>query len=295
MTRYADLVAEELDLGARTFISVDVEDYYHEVPGGEEAFARGGLPSNLDRNVDLLLDLFAERNVTATFFVLSCTVPRLRPQLQRIVDEGHEIASHGHMHERATWVKRNEFREDIRRGKAMLEDFVGREVRGFRAPYFAITDETLWALDEIRAAGFVYDSSVCPVKNFAYGVPNAPERPHLLRNGLIEIPLPQTKLLGYRFMVGGGFYLRAYPFWLTRLLLRLRDRSLPRVFYIHTWEWEDSRLNLWDLGVSLPGLRWKPARMKLITTYNRRVALKRFDRLLSQWPPGVSIGSALTA
>lgn len=294
MSAYRDLVAEELELGPQTFVSVDVEDYYHEVPGGEEAFAQGGLPSNLGRNVECLLDLFAEREVSATFFVLSCTAERLRPQLERIAAEGHEIASHGHMHQRATWVKRETFREDIRRGKAMLEDVVGREVRGYRAPYFAITEDTLWALDEIRDAGFAYDSSVCPVKNFAYGVPSAPERPHLLTNGLIEIPLPQTKLLGFRFMVGGGFYLRVYPFWLTRLLLRLRDRSLPRVFYIHTWEWEDRRLNLWDLGVSLPGLRWKPTRMKWITTYNRRVALERFDRLLSQWPEGVSIGSALT-
>jgi hypothetical protein len=181
----------------------------------------------------------------------------------------------------------------VRRAKATLEDLIGEEVRGYRAPYFAVTEKSLWALDEIREAGFVYDSSVCPVKNFAYGIPNAPERPHRLRNGLIEIPLPQTKLLGYRFMVGGGFYLRAYPFWLTRLLLRLRDRSLPRVFYIHTWEWEDRGLNLWDLGVDLPGLRWKPRVMKWITTYNRPIALERFDRLLSLWRPGISIRSAL--
>jgi hypothetical protein len=168
-------------------------------------------------------------------------------------------------------------------------------VRGYRAPYFAVTENSLWALEEIREAGFVYDSSVCPVKNFAYGIPSAPERPHRLKTGLIEIPLPQTKLLGYRFMVGGGFYLRAYPFWLTRFLLRRRDSSLPRVFYIHTWEWEDRRLNLWDLGVDLPGLQWKPRLMKWITTYNRRVALERFDRLLSTWRPGISIGSALPA
>ena len=115
-----------------------------------------------------------------------------------------------------------------------------------------MTEESLWTLDEIREAGFDYDSSVCPVKNFAYGVPDAPECPHLLHNGLLEIPLTQTKLFGYRFMVGGGFYLRVYPFWLTRLLLRRRDRSLPRVFYFHTWEYEDRRLNLWDLGVDLP-------------------------------------------
>jgi polysaccharide deacetylase family protein (PEP-CTERM system associated) len=292
---YVDLVAEELDIGSPTLVSVDVEDYYHEIAGGEEAFVRAGLPSNLARNTDKLLDVFTERGVKATFFVLSCVVPRLRPQLQRIVDEGHEVASHGHAHVRATWMKPEEFREDVRRAKATLEDLTGQEVRGYRAPFFAVTEESLWVLDEIRAAGFVYDSSVCPVKNFAYGIPSAPERPHLLKNGLIEIPLPQTKLLGYRFMVGGGFYLRAYPFWLTRLLLRLRDSSLPRVFYIHPWEWEDRRLNLWDLGVDLPGLQWKPRLMKWITTYHRRVALERFDRLLSLWRPGISIGSALPA
>ena len=62
MTAYRDLVAEELDLGPQTFVSVDVEDYYHEVPGGEEAFARGGLPSNLGRNVECLLDLIGVRD-----------------------------------------------------------------------------------------------------------------------------------------------------------------------------------------------------------------------------------------
>ena len=290
---YAELVGEELDLAAQTLVSVDVEDYYHEVAGGEEAFLGDGLPSNLARNTERLLDLFAERGVRATFFVLACAAPRVRSQLERMIDEGHEVASHGHRHVRATWVEREDFREDLRSGKALLEDLLGHEVRGFRAPYFAVTEENLWALDEIRDAGFVYDSSVCPVKNFAYGVPAAPERPHRLTNGLIEIPLSQKKLLGYRFMVGGGFYLRAYPLWLTRSLLRLRDTSLPRVLYIHTWELDDRRLNLWDLGVDLPGLQWKPRKMKWITTYNRRATLTRFDRLLSLWGPGAPIGSVV--
>jgi polysaccharide deacetylase family protein (PEP-CTERM system associated) len=290
---YADLVEEELDLGSTTLVSVDVEDYYHEVPGGEEVFLRDGLPSNLARNTDRLLDLFAERDVHATFFVLACVGPRLVHQLDRMVDEGHEVACHGHAHGRATWMKPQEFREDIRRAKATLEDLVGHEVRGYRAPYFAVTERSLWAVEEIREAGFVYDSSVCPVKNFAYGIPDAPERPHRLRNGLIEVPLPQTKLLGYRFMVGGGFYLRAYPFWLTQFLLSRRDRSLPRVFYLHTWELDDKRMNLWDLGVDLPGLQWKPRVMKWITTYNRRAAAARFDKLLSLWRPGVPIESVV--
>lgn len=280
---YRDLVAEELDLGARTYVTVDVEDYYHEVQGGEEAFHERSLPSNVARNVDRLLDVFAGQHVTATFFVLGTVADRIRPQLQRMVDEGHEVGSHGFAHGRLTWLERPTAREDIRRAKATLEDIVGREVRGYRAPYFSVTEQTLWALDEIRAAGHVYDSSVCPVRNFAYGIPDAPERPHRLVNGLVEYPLPQTLLFGRRLMVGGGFYLRAYPFALTQWLLRRRDATLPRVFYIHPWEIDDRRLNLWDLGVDLEGLRWRRRTMKWITTVNRDRMLPRFERLLSAW------------
>lgn len=290
---YRELVAEELDLGPQTYVSIDVEDYYHEVSGGEDVFQRRGLPSNLARNLDRLLDLFGERGVHATFFVLGCAAPRLTTQLDRIIDEGHELACHGQAHVRATWMHPVQFRDDLRRGKAVLEDLTGQEVRGYRAPYFAVTEDTLWALDEIREAGFDYDSSVCPVKNFAYGIPDAPERPHLLTNGLLEIPLPQTKLLGYRFMVAGGFYLRVYPWWVTKALLRLRDRSLPRVFYLHTWELDSKELNLWDLGVDLPGLQWKPRVMKWITTHNRRVALKRYDKLVQKYKPGLPLASAV--
>ncbi len=292
---YADLVAEELDLGPKTMVSVDVEDYYHEVPGGEDLFAEGRLPSNMATNVEMLLDMFARQDVTATFFVLGCTAERLRPQLQRMLAEGHEVASHGHMHLRATQIPRETFREDARRSKETLEDVTGREIRGFRAPFFAIVEQNLWVLDEIAELGFAYDSSVSPVTNFAYGVRDAPERPHRLVNGLVELPLPRASILGRQMVVGGGFYLRAYPFWLTQRMLHRRDPSLPRMFYIHPWEGDDRRLNLWDLDAGLAGLRWRPRLMKFITTYNRGVAIERFERLLELWRPGISIERALAA
>jgi peptidoglycan-N-acetylglucosamine deacetylase len=293
-TVYSELVRSVLEIGGEQFVSVDVEDYFHEVPGGEAAFAAGGLPSNLPRNLELLLDLFAEAKTTATFFVLACAAHRIRPQLRRMAAEGHEIASHGFGHLRATWLSSAQFRDDLDRGKETIEEIAGEPVIGFRAPFFAITEENLWALDEIRDAGFDYDSSVCPVRNFAYGVPTAPERPHLLRNGLVEVPMSQVKVFGYRFMVSGGFYLRLYPFWLTRVLLRLRDGGLPRVLYIHPWEWDDRRLNAWDVGIDDPALRWHPHLMRWITTHNRRVSLKRFARLLALGPPGKPLRSALS-
>lgn len=287
---YLDLVREELDVGAVSFVSVDVEDYFHEVPGGERVFEERRLPSNLARNVESLLELFDAHGVKATFFVLGCAAHRIGQQLERIAAEGHEIASHGFGHERATWITREEFGEDLRRGKAAIEDLTGREVRGYRAPFFAVTDANLWALEEIRDAGFAYDSSVCPVKNFAYGIPTAPERPHTLANGLLEIPMSQVRMLGYRFMVSGGFYLRAYPWPLTRFLLARRRDELPFVLYIHPWEWDEPQLNVWDLGIDHPALEWRPRLMKWITTYNRKAALDRFGRLIELGPPARLMG-----
>jgi len=290
---YRDLIAETLDMPPATFVSVDVEDYFHEVPGGEAEYERRGLTSNLPDNVARLLDLFAEKGVKATFFVLACAAHRLRPAIARMLSEGHEVASHGFGHLRATWTEPAVYREDLVRAKAVLEDIAGRPVIGFRAPFFAVTESNLWALDVIREAGYAYDSSVCPVKNFAYGIPDAPERPHRLKNGLIELPLSQTRLLGYRFMVSGGFYLRAYPFWLTRLLFGLRAKTLPRILYIHPWENDPPRLNPWDCGIDHPALNWKPRLMKLIVTYNRRQAFPRFSALLDALPGGQSLASGL--
>ncbi len=279
---YAALVDHELDTPRGPYITVDVEDYFHDIPGGEGIFAQEGLTSNLQAALEQLLDLFAEHGTLATFFVLACAAHRIRPQLERINGEGHEIASHGFGHIPATWISREEFREDLTRAKGTIEDIGGTRVSGYRAPRFSVTEQNLWALDEIRATGHLYDSSVCPVKNFAYGIPTAPERPHLLTNGLTEIPLSRVRMLGYRFMVSGGFYLRAYPFWFTRFLLSRRERSLPLVHYIHPWEWEDRKLNAWQVGVDHPALEWKPRRMRFINTYNRRAALDRFSRLLGE-------------
>jgi peptidoglycan/xylan/chitin deacetylase (PgdA/CDA1 family) len=130
---YTDLVEEELEIGAATFVSVDVEDYFHEVPGGEQVFTVRSLPSNLARNLERLLDLFEQTGARATFFVLSCAAHRIGPQLERIAAAGHEIASHGFGHRRATWMKPAEFRDDLRRGRAAIEDLTGQPVIGFRA------------------------------------------------------------------------------------------------------------------------------------------------------------------
>jgi len=281
---YSDLIAETIPTQIEAFLSVDVEDYYHYVPDGEALYERYSLSSNLDANVNRLLELFAERDLKATFFVLSSVASRIAPVILRAVKEGHEIASHGHAHQRITDQNPKEFLDDVRRSKGILEDLIGQRVIGYRAPAFSITDKTLWALDVLAGEGFHYDSSVCPSANFAYGISGAPQRPHRLRNGLVEIPLSVTRFLGYRFVVSGGFYLRAYPFWFLRFLLALRDSSLPLVLYIHPWEWEEPHLNLWDMGITDDHLKERRRLMKWIVSYNRRGAFTKFRRLLETVP-----------
>ena len=291
---YQSLIAEELPRPSRTYLSIDVEDYYHYVPNGEDLRERHGLPSNLQKNLNVLLDEFAQRKAKATFFMLGCAAKNLHPEICRIVTEGHELASHGHSHSAIFNQNRDQFREDIRRSKRTLEDIAGAEVIGYRAPFFSITERTLWALDELAAEGFLYDSSVCPVRNFAYGIIDAPEQPHRLGNGMVELPMSITRLLRCRFMVSGGFYLRAYPKWFYSMLLGLRSPKLPVVLYLHPWEWDDKRLNLWDMGIEHPHLHERAWLMKRIFTFNRHKAWDRYRSLLSRFPSLEPLREVLT-
>lgn len=281
---YQSLIAEELPRPSRTYLSIDVEDYYHYVPDGEALRAKYDLPSNLRRNLNRLLDEFAQRGARATFFMLGCVAADLREEIARIVTEGHELASHGNSHAAILNQNQTQFRDDIIRSKQTLEDISGVKIIGYRAPIFSITEQTLWAFDELHSQGFLYDSSVCPVKNFAYGIIDAPEQPHRLTNGMVEVPLSITRMLGYRFMVAGGFYLRAYPTWFYNMLLGIRSPELPTVLYLHPWEWEDKKLNLWDLGVDHPYLKERAWLMKRIVTWNRHKAWERYRSLLSRFP-----------
>jgi polysaccharide deacetylase family protein (PEP-CTERM system associated) len=286
---YRDLIDRELDLPPVTFLSVDVEDYYHYVPGGEDQYAARGLPSNLERNLDALMALFAERGGRATFFILSSVAPRIAPQIRRMVAEGHEVASHGSSHQQITRQEPPAFRADLAKSKDVLEQIAGVAVESFRAPIFSVTDRTLWALDVMGELGIRFDSSVAPVKNFAYGIPEAPHRPHRLKNGIVEVPMSALAWGPLKLMLGGGFYLRLYPLWLHRLLFAARDPSLGRVLYLHPWELDGAEYNAWDRGMEHAFLNERRLLMKAIQTYNRRDVLKKFDALIPRDAPTIAI------
>lgn len=226
--------------GVVNALTVDVEDYFqvsalapHFSPDGWD-----GVPCRVESNVDRLLTLFAHHDARATFFTLGWVAERYPQLVRRIAAAGHEVASHGHGHQRASDQTPGAFLADIRLAKAILEDITGQPVAGYRAPSFSIDRSNPWAHDCIAEAGYRYSSSVYPVKHDHYGIPDAPRFPYRLANGLLEIPITTARLAGRNFPAGGGGYFRFLPYGLSRWQIERVNRvdRQPAIFYFHPWE-----------------------------------------------------------
>lgn len=221
-------------------LTVDVEDYY-QVSAMAPYIRRSAwdsMPSRVEANVARLLDMFDELEAKATFFTLGCVAERHPGLARRIVERGHELASHGYAHERASAQTPEEFGEDIRRAKRLLEDQSGVEVRGYRAPSFSIGHGNLWAFDVIREQGYAYSSSVYPVRHDHYGMPDAPRFSYQPVPGLTEIPVSTVRMGKRNLPAGGGGYFRLLPYSLTRRAIRHIHQHDGRssLFYMHPWE-----------------------------------------------------------
>lgn len=224
------------------FLTIDVEEWFHilddpAVPGFD---AWTGLESRLPRNMELLLSLLDEHKIKATMFWLGWVVEKYPALVRGCADAGHEIASHGYKHILAYEAGREKFGMDIRHGKKLLEDVIGQEVVGFRAAGFGTTAGTPWLFDEIRAAGFIYDSSVFPARRGHGGIVDFRLEPHQIdttTGSLLEIPQSIVEICGQRVSVFGGGYLRLAPLFLIKWGMdRLKKVGRPAVIYVHPRE-----------------------------------------------------------
>jgi polysaccharide deacetylase family protein (PEP-CTERM system associated) len=224
-------------------MTVDVEDYF-QVSAFERFVSRdqwATLESRVCRNTDRLLEMFEEKDVKATFFVLGWVAERFGALVKRIAAAGHEVASHGYAHRLIYHQTPAEFREDVRRAKALLEDLSGQVVSGFRAPSYSVTAQTLWAIDVLIEEGHTYDASVFPIHHDRYGIPWSPRYPYVITGGhgtLVEMPGSTVRFAGLNFPVGGGGYFRLLPYaWTRRGIARInRIEERPAIFYLHPWE-----------------------------------------------------------
>lgn len=221
-------------------LTVDVEDYF-QVSALAPHIARADwerMPCRVERNIDCILALLAETGSQATFFTLGWIAERYPQLVRRIAAAGHEVASHGYGHHRATEQSRQDFLQDIRKAKALLEDLAGAEVKGYRAPSFSVGAANPWAFDAIAESGYSYSSSVYPIRHDHYGMPQAPRFPYRVCGSLLEIPVATARVSNANLPAGGGGYFRLLPYALSRSLIRRineRDRQAA-VFYFHPWE-----------------------------------------------------------
>lgn len=223
--------------------SVDVEDWY-QVSDFEDVVAFDSwshYESRVVRNTERVLELCAERGVRGTFFILSWNAERYPELVRRIAEGGHEIASHGYRHRLIYEQSPAEFRDDIMRSKKILEDLTGEPVWGYRAPSFSLTAKSLWALDILLECGMRYDSSIFPVSDRLYGIPNAQRFPFVIRaegdRQLVEFPMSTARAAGRNWPLGGGAYLRVFPYAYMRWgIRRVNGEGHPACVYMHPWE-----------------------------------------------------------
>jgi polysaccharide deacetylase family protein (PEP-CTERM system associated) len=221
-------------------LTIDVEDYFQVSAFAAHIPRRDWdtLPCRVEQNIERILALLAQADVRATFFTLGWIAERYPELIRHIVDAGHELASHGFAHHRATDQKRAEFLADIRLAKAVLEDISGHEVQGYRAPSFSVGRQNYWACQCIAEAGYRYSSSVYPIQHDHYGMPDGPRFAHEMTPGLLEVPIATVRMFRANWPAGGGGYFRLLPYRVSRWSIRrinAVDRQ-PAMFYFHPWE-----------------------------------------------------------
>jgi len=235
-------------------MTVDVEDYF-QVSAFEAHVGRERWHDHecrVAQNMDRILALFATYGICGTFFVLGWIAERYPQVVRRIVEGGHELASHGWAHVRVTQQRPDEFREDVTRTRGLLEDVGGTRVRGYRAASYSIGARNLWALDVLQECGYEYSSSIYPIRHDLYGMPEAPRFAFRHNgSGILEIPVTTVVVAGVRLPCGGGGYFRLFPYPFSRWALRRVNRTDGQsgMFYFHPWEIDPEQPRMHGIGL----------------------------------------------
>ncbi len=255
-------------------LTIDFEDWYQglEIPHTEWADYEDRIAPVGRR----LLELLASMGARATFFVLGYVAERHPEIVREIADAGHEIGTHGYSHSFIYRQTPELFRTELSRSIRALQDVTGRQVLGHRAPFFSITEQSLWALEILGELGIRYDSSIFPVLNYRYGIEDAPRWPYQLEAGahkLMEFPISTWRLWGRNLPVAGGAYFRIYPYSFTRRAFRsINSQGNPVAFYLHPWEIDPSQPR-----IALP------RRIALTHYFNLGATENRLRRLLGDF------------
>jgi len=221
-------------------MTVDVEDYFH-VSAFESVIDKSDWQAckpTVDYNTKAIMDLFDEYDTKATFFVLGWVAEAFPELIKDIADRGHEVASHGMNHRRASTQNKEELSNDIISSIDVLQQITGNKVKGYRAPSFSIGKSNEWAFELLSELGLLYSSSTYPINHDLYGTPDWPRFPYQRKEGIFEIPIPTLKTGDTNTGIGGGGYFRLYPYFFSKRRINkyLVAENKPYSFYFHPWE-----------------------------------------------------------
>ncbi len=254
----------------KNLLTIDLEDWYqgHFYQNKIKTSDWDCMKSNLEEDASLFLSILKQRNVKATFFILAYNVKRHPRLIRMIKEEGHELALHGYYHNLVYRYTPSEFEKEIYYSKKLIEDACQARVVGFRAPAWSITSSCLWALDVLIKLGFLYDSSMTE-SVFSKNNKSIPA-------GILELPRTTLKILGGGIPFAGGFFLRAYPYLMTKYLIkRENNNGRKTIVYIHPWEFSDGHFMI------------KPDFPKgRINDFNRHSTKRKLEALLEDFKFG---------
>jgi polysaccharide deacetylase family protein (PEP-CTERM system associated) len=261
--------------GEFNVLSIDCEDWFQGLEIGIEEWDK--FESRLEKNLLKLLSLLEETKTKATFFILGYVAEKFPHLVKVIAQEGHEIGNHGYSHQFVYKQSPSEFREEMQKSIELLERLSGQKVVSYRAPFFSITQSSLWALEILSDLGIVLDSSIFPVINYRYGIPQSPRFPHwiMTKKGarILEFPISTIRILGKNIPVAGGAYFRIFPYQFTKAGIKsLNNRNRPAIFYLHPWEIDPEH----------PKLKL-PLRISLTHYYNLAGTERKFKKLLQDF------------
>lgn len=262
----------------KNYLTIDVEDYFQVAAFADIVSADDwdAMEPRLWENLDSILALLQKHGVYATFFVLGWIAEKYPEIVLQIAGHGHDIGCHSYWHRKIYELTPEEFRKDTLRAKAVLEKIANQKITAYRAPSYSITEESLWALDILKEAGFTTDSSIFPIRHDIYGIPDAPRFAYRLHDQeMDEFPISTSLFFGRKIPVAGGGYFRLFPYWFTKFALkRINNREMkPFVFYLHPWE----------IDYAQP--RFKQARLRSRFRHYRNLhkTMDRFERLLNDF------------
>ncbi len=238
------------EINMPNIMTIDVEDWFMNIDISMWDFYE----SRIHENVNKILFILNKSHAKATFFVLGYIAEKFPELIKEIYSDGHEIATHGYSHKKVTELDPHEFEIDLSKSVKLLEALTGEKILGYRAPWFTVMDKTAWAIDLLKKAGLIYDSSIFPVKTHRYGQPDVPLYPYHIsgtdikndniNENFLEFPLSAYRIpiLNKNIPVSGGFYFRIFPYIFIKYSIKeINKLGRPVIFYIHPWEFDPNQ------------------------------------------------------